>query len=335
MTQKVDHQKSLQVLLNSLQKKYGEGVIMSLGDLSSRSVPVLSTGCYYLNQALGIGGLPWGRIIEIYGLEASGKTTLALHAIAEAQKAGHRALFIDAEHAFDQAYAAAVGIRIDQLLICQPDYGEQALSITQQVIDSGKVKIVVIDSVSALIPESELKGDMGAPPMGAQARMMSQVMRKLAAIVHKKQALCVFINQVRHKIGVFFGSPETTSGGNALKFYASIRLKVNKGAFIKDSDHKLIGHEMKVKVVKNKMAPPFQEAIIPLHYGEGIAKEAELLIKALVLEVIQQTKSWYSYQGKQLGQGKEKILQLLKQDNEFRRTVVNEVEKQARVREVN
>lgn len=325
MDKAVNQFKSCEGLLSSLQKKYGKGIIMSLGEGTIEKVATLPTGSYELDQALGIGGLPWGRVVEVYGLESSGKTTLALHAIAEAQLSGHRALFIDAEHAFDRSYAAKLGIKIGELLVSQPDYGEQALDIAELAICSKEVKVIVIDSVSALIPEAELKSSIGSPVVGAQARMMSQAMRKLASKVHKANALCIFINQVRHKIGISFGSPEVTSGGHALKFYASVRLKVAKGGAIKNQEQQLIGHHMKVKVVKNKMAPPFEEAAIELWYGQGIPRLNQLLVKALALGVIKQAKSWYAYEGKQLGQGRESILQLLKENKVLQSAIAKKV----------
>ena len=307
-----------QDLIESLEKKYGKGIVMPLGGVPvTSSLPMLSTGSFRLNRALGVGGFPWGRIVEIYGPESSGKTTLALHAIKSAQKCGHDALFIDAEHAFDRAYGKALGINLAQLLICQPDYGEQALDIAHQAIGEGAIKLVVIDSVSALIPASELKGEMSAPAMGGQARMMSKALRKLAATLHKAQALCIFINQIRHKIGLVFGPTETTSGGNALKFYASIRLKVGRGIAIKGREGEFLGHQMKIKVVKNKVAPPFKEALVDIRYGEGIDQVGELIGQALEKGILTQAKSWYAFGEKKIAQGRERLRLLLREDRDF------------------
>lgn len=303
---------SIVLLQSNLEKKYGKGILMRLSDKPTAKIPTLSTGSILLDKALGIGGLPWGRIVEIYGLESSGKTTLALQAIAQAQKQGHTALFIDAEHAFDPHYAQALGINTQKLLMCQPDYGEQALDVADKAISSQAVKLIVIDSVSALIPHAELKGDIGDVNVGGQARLMSQAMRKLAANVHKAHAMVLFINQVRQKVGITFGLPEVTSGGNALKFYSSVRLKAIKGTTLKNNQGIAIGHQLKVKVVKNKVAPPFKEVTLELFYGEGTSLHSELIELALTHNVIQKSGSWFSYESKPLAQGKESLRHLIK-----------------------
>ncbi len=303
---------SLTLLKSHLEKKYGKGILMHLGDAPTAPIPTLSTGSLLLNKALGVGGLPWGRIVEFYGLESSGKTTLALQAIAQAQRQKYTALFIDAEHAFDRHYAQNLGLDTEKLLICQPDYGEQALDVADKAITSQAVKLIVVDSVSALIPQAELKGDMGDVNVGGQARLMSQAMRKLTANVHKANAMVIFINQVRQKVGLTFGPPEVTSGGNALKFYASVRLKTTKATILKDSQANAIGHQLKVKIVKNKVAAPFKEVFLELFYGEGTSLQSEILQLALAHNILQQAGSWFSYQKKPLAQGKDALRQLLK-----------------------
>ena len=291
--------------LQALAKKYGKGIVMRLGERQAVQVQALPTGSLTLDLALGVGGLPCGRIVEIYGPEASGKTTLALLAIASAQRSGRTAVLIDSEHAFDKGYARALGVDVAALLIAQPDDGEQALEIADQLIQSQQVGIVVVDSVAALVPRAELQGEMGAQQVGAQARLMSQALRKLTANIHRTGAICLFINQLRHKIGVLFGSPETTPGGNALKFYASVRLDVRRGALIKAADSEAaIGHRMKVKVVKNKVAPPFRQAQFDLIYGKGINTTAELLDLGVALGLVKQSGAWFSYKEKKLGQGR-------------------------------
>lgn len=309
-----DNQQRLQTAFDTLSKKYGQGIVMRLGDQQKQQLPTISTGSIKLNKALGIGGFPCGRIIEVYGPESSGKTTLAMHAIASAQEKGSKAILIDTEHAFDKRYAAALGIDVDNLLICQPDYGEQALDVAETCIRSEAVALVVIDSVSALVPEAEIKGEMGTQNVGGQARLMSQAMRKLTAIIHKTGVVCLFINQLRHKIGVMYGSPEVTSGGNALKFYASIRLDIRKVARITNKENENIGQKSKIKVVKNKLSAPFQEVELTIYYGKGISKETEIVDLGVNLGIIKQAGAWFSHEGKQLSQGKEALVTLLAKD---------------------
>lgn len=304
MTDSITQQNLLAATLNILEKKYGKGIVMRLGEQPICKAPVISTGSFGLDRALGVGGFPCGRITEIYGPESSGKTTLTLHAIAEVQRKGGAALFIDTEHAFDKAYATALGVDTENLMICQPDYGEQALEVANHYIRSNAIGVVVIDSVSALLPEAELKGEMGAHHLGGQARLMSQAMRKLASAIHKSGVISLFINQLRHKIGVTFGSPETTSGGNALKFYASIRLDIRKISLLKTGSQ-VVGHRVRIKVVKNKLSAPFQEVTFDLRYGVGICQVSEIIDHCLSLGLIEQAGSWFSYQEKPLGQGKE------------------------------
>lgn len=289
-------------VMAGIEKQYGDGAIMRLGSKNIQAVPVISTSSLALDDALGIGGLPRGRVVEIYGPESGGKTTLTLHAIAEAQKVGGTAAFIDAEHALDPAYARRLGVNIDDLLISQPDNGEQALEIAEKLIQSGKVDIVVVDSVAALVPKAELEGDMGEPQMGLQARLMSQALRKLTAITSKSNTCLIFINQIREKIGVMFGNPETTTGGRALKFYASIRIDIRKTQALKDGD-RVYGADTRAKVVKNKFAAPFREANMQIIYGEGISREADLLRIGEAKKVIEKSGSWYSYKNERIGQG--------------------------------
>jgi recombination protein RecA len=298
--------KALQMTLDRLDKTYGKGTVMRLGEKQVEEVEIISTGSLGLDIALGIGGLPKGRIVEIYGPESSGKTTLAIHAIAECQKKGGVAAIIDAEHAFDRFYAEALGVKVDELLISQPDNGEQALEITENLIRSGAVDIVVIDSVAALTPRAEIEGEMGDSKMGLQARLMSQALRKLTATIGRTNCCCVFINQLREKIGVMFGNPETTTGGNALKFYASIRLDIRKsGSAIKDKDGVLTGNHVKVKVVKNKLAPPFRVAEFDIVFGRGISKSGEIIDLGSDMDVVQKSGAWYSYKGSKIAQGRE------------------------------
>ena len=308
-----------------LEKKYGKGIIMKLGEKQQSSVPILPTGSLALNVALGIGGYPKGRIIEIYGPAASGKTTLAMHAMAESQGKGERVLLIDSEHAFDKRYAKALGIDIEELLICQPDHGEQALDVAEHMIRSGAVGLVVIDSVSALIPVAESQGNIGVQQVGGQARLMSQAMRKLTSLVYKSGAIALFINQVRYKIGVFYGDPETTSGGNALRFYASVRLKIRPSRMIKDQENRVIGHYVKVQVVKNKLAPPFQEAVMAIHYGKGICPAVEMVDMGLSLGLLTRSGAWYSYENQRLGQGREAAISLLQSDKALREKLGGEL----------
>lgn len=303
--------KALQLTLDKLEKTYGKGTVMRLSDNTVQDIPAISTGSLGLDMALGVGGIPRGRVIEIYGPESSGKTTLSMHCIAEAQKAGGLAAFIDAEHAFDKAYAEKLGIDIENLLISQPDNGEQALEIAEHLIRSGAIDIIVIDSVAALVPKGELEGEMGDSKMGLQARLMSQALRKLTGAINKTGCSCIFINQLRDKIGVMFGSPETTTGGNALKFYASVRLDIRRIGQIKESADNILGNRTKVKVVKNKVAPPFKIVEFDIMYGEGISKVGEIIDIGVEFEIIKKAGSWFSYEGNKLGQGRDAVKTLL------------------------
>lgn len=318
--------KALKLTMDKIDKDFGKGSVMMMSDKGVVEQEVISTGSIGLDMALGIGGLPKGRVIEIYGPESSGKTTLAIHVIAEAQKKGGMCAFIDAEHAFDSVYAQKLGVDIDNLLISQPDYGEQALEIADRLILSGALDVVVIDSVAALVPKSELEGEMGDSKMGLQARLMSQALRKLTATINKTNSCCIFINQLREKIGVMFGNPETTTGGNALKFYASVRLDIRRMAQIKDGDDS-IGNHVKVKVVKNKVAPPFRLAEFDIIYGEGISKVGEIIDMGVELGIVQKSGSWFSYNNDKLGQGRESVKQLMLDNPEM----ANEIE--AKIRE--
>jgi recombination protein RecA len=308
--------KALQLTLDKIERSYGKGAIMRLGDSAIERIPTISSGSIGLDAALGIGGLPKGRVVEIFGPAASGKTTLAIHAIAEAQKAGGIAAFIDAEHAFDRFYAQNLGVDIENLLVSQPDNGEQALEITENLIRSGAIDIIVIDSVAALTPRSEIEGEMGDSKMGLQARLMSQALRKLTSTISKTGACCIFINQLREKIGVMFGNPETTTGGNALKFYSTVRLDIRRISQIKDGE-KAIGNRVRVKVVKNKVAPPFRTAEIDLIYGEGFSKMGEIIDLGVDFGIIKKSGSWYSYEDTKLGQGRDAVKNLLADNPEL------------------
>lgn len=311
MSNNAEKLKALQLTIDKLEKTYGKGTVMKLSDNKVLDIPAISTGSLGLDMALGIGGIPRGRVIEIYGPESSGKTTLTMHCIAEAQKAGGLAAFIDAEHAFDKSYAEKLGIDTENLLISQPDNGEQALEIAEHLIRSGAIDIIVIDSVAALVPKGELEGEMGESKMGLQARLMSQALRKLTGAIHKTGCACVFINQLRDKIGVMFGSPETTTGGNALKFYASVRLDIRRVGQIKESADNILGNRTRVKVVKNKVAPPFKVVEFDIMYGQGISKVGEIIDLGVEFEIIKKAGSWFSYNGEKLGQGRDAVKNLL------------------------
>jgi len=315
-SEKENKLKALQLTLDKLDKTYGKGTVMKMGDKAIEEVETISSGSLGIDLALGVGGYPRGRIIEIYGPESSGKTTLTLHAIAEAQKAGGIAAFIDAEHAFDRNYAEKLGVDIENLIISQPDNGEQALEIAENLIRSGAIDIVVIDSVAALTPKSEIEGEMGDSKMGLHARLMSQALRKLTGTISKTNCTVFFINQLREKIGVMFGNPETTTGGNALKFYASIRLDIRRSSQIKDGDN-VIGNRTKVKVVKNKVAPPFKVAEFDIMYGEGVSKTGEILDLAVEFEIVKKAGSWFSYGDTKLGQGRDAVKSLIKDNPEL------------------
>lgn len=319
--------KALKLTIDKIDKDFGKGSVMMMNERPAGAVEVVSTGSIGLDVALGIGGLPRGRVIEIYGPESSGKTTIATHVIAEAQKKGGMCAFIDAEHAFDSGYAQKLGVDIDNLLISQPDYGEQALEIADRLILSGALDVVVIDSVAALVPKGELEGEMGDSKMGLQARLMSQALRKLTATIHKTNTICIFINQLREKIGVMFGSPETTTGGNALKFYASVRLDIRRIAQIKDGDE-AIGNRARVKVVKNKVAPPFRQAEFDIIFGQGISKLGEIVDMGVELGVVNKSGSWFSYEANKLGQGRDAVKELLRDNPEL----ANEIEGKIRAK---
>jgi len=308
--------KALQLTMDKIDKSYGKGSIMRMGDKPIENIPAISSGSIALDVAMGVGGFPKGRVVEIYGPESSGKTTLAIHAIAEAQKAGGIAAFIDAEHAFDPYYAKKLGVDIEELLISQPDNGEQALEITDNLIRSGALDIIVIDSVAALTPKAEIEGEMGESKMGLQARLMSQALRKLTGNINKTKTCCVFINQLREKIGVMFGNPETTTGGNALKFYASVRLDIRKIGLIKDGDE-VQGNHVRVKVVKNKVAPPFRKAEFDIIYGEGISKSGEIIDLGVQYNIIKKSGSWFSYGETRLGQGRDTVRKLIMDNTEL------------------
>ena len=325
MSDNNEKRKALDAAMSQIEKQFGKGSVMKLGDYKSMNVEAISTGALNLDIALGIGGIPRGRIIEIYGPESSGKTTLALHAIAETQKLGGEAAFIDAEHALDPVYAKKIGVDIDNLIVSQPDTGEQALEIAEALIRSGAIDIVVVDSVAALVPKAEIDGDMGDSHIGLQARLMSQALRKLAGTINKTNAIIIFINQLREKVGVMFGNPETTAGGRALKYYASVRMDIRRIEAIKQ-DGEVIGNRTKVKIVKNKVAPPFREAEFDIVYGKGISKEGSVLDLAVDLGIIEKSGSWFSYNGEKIGQGRENIKKQLQDNPKF----MEEVEKKVR-----
>jgi len=323
----VEKLKALKLTMDKIDKDYGKGSVMMMNEKSKEPMEVISTGSIGLDAALGVGGIPRGRIVEIYGPESSGKTTLATHIIAEAQKLGGMCAIIDAEHAFDSAYAQKLGVDVDNLLISQPDYGEQALEIADRLILSGALDVVVIDSVAALVPKSELEGEMGDSKMGLHARLMSQALRKLTATINKTNTICIFINQLREKIGVMFGNPETTTGGNALKFYASVRLDIRRSAQIKDGDE-AIGNHVKVKVVKNKVAPPFRATEFDIIFGEGISKVGEIIDMGVELGIVNKSGSWFSYEGNKLGQGRDSVKGLMRDNPEL----ANEIEAKIRAK---
>ena len=324
-TSKTTNDKTLDQVLLDIEKQFGKGAVMKLGEEAHRTIDVIPSGSLSLDIALGIGGYPKGRIIEIYGPESSGKTTFALHAIAEAQKKGGRAAFIDAEHSLDPKYAEALGVNTNELLLSQPDNGEQALEICEALVRSGAISIVVIDSVAALVPQAEIEGEMGDSQVGLQARLMSQALRKLSGIINKTNTICIFINQLREKVGVMFGNPETTPGGRALKFYSSIRLEIRRSEQIKTASE-IVGNKTNVKVVKNKMAPPFKTCSVDIMYGEGVSTEGELVDLASESGIIDKSGAWYSYNGNKIGQGKENVKELLRNNQALK----EEIEKKVR-----
>ena len=326
MTMNTDKSKAIEGALANIEKKFGKGSIMKMGERQVEQVGSISTGCLSLDAAIGVGGFPKGRIVEVYGPESSGKTTLALHIVAEAQRQGGIAAYIDAEHAMDPEYAEKLGVDVDNLFISQPDSGEQALEIAETLVRSNSVDVIVIDSVAALVPRAELDGDMGDSLPGLQARLMSQALRKLTAIVAQSNTCFIFINQLREKIGVFFGSPETTTGGKALKFYASVRIDIRRIGAIKEGD-KVTGNRTKVKVVKNKVAPPFRETEFDIMYGEGISREGDLLDLAVNHKVVEKSGAWFSYATERLGQGRENVKNMLKENTELRDRIENDVRK--------
>ena len=322
----LDKEKNLKETLSQIEKQFGKGTVMKMGDREIVDMPTISTGSLGIDIALGIGGLPKGRVIEIFGPESSGKTTLTLQVIAECQKAGGTAAFIDAEHALDPSYAAKLGVNVDELLLSQPDTGEQALEVTDMLVKSGSVDLIVIDSVAALTPRAEIEGDMGDHHMGLQARLMSQALRKITGNIQRSNATVIFINQIRMKIGVMFGNPETTTGGNALKFYASVRLDIRRIGAVKEGEE-VVGNETRVKVVKNKVSPPFKQAEFQIMYGQGINMEGEILELGQKLELIEKSGSWYSHNGEKIGQGKVNASKYLKENTEIRDGLVSEIRK--------
>lgn len=325
MSENTEKKKALEAAMSQIEKQFGKGSVMKLGEFKAMEIEAIPTGALSLDMALGIGGVPRGRIIEVFGPESSGKTTLALHVVAEAQKMGGEAAFIDAEHALDPIYAKKLGVDIDNLIVSQPDTGEQALEITESLIRSGALDVIVVDSVAALVPKAEIDGDMGDSHMGLQARLMSQALRKLAGAINKTKTVLIFINQLREKIGVMFGNPETTTGGRALKFYASVRLDIRKIENIKQ-DGEVKGNRVRVKVIKNKVAPPFREAEFDIVYGEGISKAGNILDMAVNMDIIEKSGSWFSYNGDRIGQGRENVKKYLKENPE----VLADVEKKVR-----
>jgi recombination protein RecA len=316
MAENTEKKKALEAAMSQIEKQFGKGSVMKLGEFKAMEIEAIPTGALSLDMALGIGGVPRGRIIEVFGPESSGKTTLALHVVAEAQKMGGEAAFIDAEHALDPVYAKKLGVDIDNLIVSQPDTGEQALEITESLIRSGALDVIVVDSVAALVPKAEIDGDMGDSHMGLQARLMSQALRKLAGAINKTKTVLIFINQLREKIGVMFGNPETTTGGRALKFYASVRLDIRKIENIKQ-DGEVKGNRVRVKVIKNKVAPPFREAEFDIVYGEGISKAGNILDMAVNMDIIEKSGSWFSYDGNRIGQGRENVKKYLKENPEI------------------
>ena len=325
MEENTEKKKALEMAMSQIEKQFGKGSVMKLGEFKAMEIEAIPTGALSLDIALGIGGVPRGRIIEVYGPESSGKTTLALHVVAEAQKMGGEAAFIDAEHALDPVYAKKLGVDIDNLIVSQPDTGEQALEITESLVRSGALDVIVVDSVAALVPKAEIDGDMGDSHMGLQARLMSQALRKLAGALNKTKTVLIFINQLREKIGVMFGNPETTTGGRALKFYASVRMDIRKIENIKQ-DGEFKGSRVRVKVVKNKVAPPFREAEFDVVYGEGISKAGNILDMAVNLDIIEKAGSWFSYNGERIGQGRENVKKYLKENPK----ILEEVEEKVR-----
>ena len=326
MGENTEKKKALEMAMSQIEKQFGKGSVMKLGEFKAMEIEAIPTGALSLDIALGIGGVPRGRIIEVFGPESSGKTTLALHIVAEAQKMGGEAAFIDAEHALDPVYARKLGVDIDNLIVSQPDTGEQALEITESLVRSGALDVIVVDSVAALVPKAEIDGDMGDSHMGLQARLMSQALRKLAGAINKTKTVIIFINQLREKIGVMFGNPETTTGGRALKFYASVRMDIRKIENIKQ-DGEVKGNRVRVKVIKNKVAPPFREAEFDVVYGQGISKEGNILDMAVNLDIVEKAGSWFSYNGERIGQGRENVKRYLKENPE----ILNDIE--AKVRE--
>ncbi|MCM3637809.1 MULTISPECIES: recombinase RecA [Bacillales] len=319
-----DRKAALDQALKQIEKQFGKGSVMKLGEKTDREISTSSTGSLALDAALGVGGYPRGRVIEIYGPESSGKTTVALHAIAEVQASGGQAAFIDAEHALDPVYAQKLGVNIDELLLSQPDTGEQALEIAEALVRSGAIDIVVIDSVAALVPKAEIEGEMGDSHVGLQARLMSQALRKLSGAINKSKTIAVFINQIREKVGVMFGNPEVTPGGRALKFYSSVRLEVRRGEAIKQGND-IMGNKTRIRVVKNKVAPPFRTAEVDIMYGEGISREGEIVDLGAELEIVQKSGAWYSYEGERLGQGRENAKTFLKENPDIRSEIANKI----------